>query len=49
MIPNIKFISLKIVLALPNSVDPENVYVTIHLGLHCLTEYPFLDFWSAKG
>ena len=38
-----KFLSLKIVLILANSVDPDEMqhYAGFHLGLHCLPKYSF--------
>ena len=38
-----KFLSLKIVLILANSEDPDEMphYVAFHLGLHCLPKYLF--------
>ena len=35
------FLSLKIILVLANSVDPDEMphYVALHLGLHCLPKY----------
>ena len=36
---------------LANSADPDEMphYAAFHLGLHCLSKYPFLGFWSSKG
>ena len=40
------FLSLKIVSIITNSVDPDEMqhYAAFHLGLHCLTKYPFRGF-----
>ena len=47
----IVFLSLKIDFVLVNSADPDEMphYVAFHLGLHCLSKYPFRGFWSTKG
>ena len=48
---NIVFLSLKIDFVLVISADSDEMphYVTFHLGLHCLSKYPFRGFWSTKG
>ena len=40
------FISLKVVLMLANSADPDEMqhYAAFHLGLHCLPKYVFMGF-----
>ena len=40
---NIVFLSLKIGFIIANSADPDEMLhnAAFHLGLHCLTEYPF--------
>ena len=40
------FLSLKVVLILANSADPDEMqhYATFHLGLHCLPKYSFRGF-----
>ena len=45
------FLSLKVVLILPNSTDPDEMqhYAAFHLGLHCLSKYPFRGFQDTKG
>ena len=45
------FLSLKIVLILPNSADPDEMQhdAAFHLGLHCLPKYLFRGFQSTKG
>ena len=45
------FLSLKVVLILANSVDPDEMqhYAAFHLGLHCLPKYPFRGFQYTKG
>ena len=47
----IEFLSLKIVLVLANSVDPDEMphYGAFHLGLHCLLKNPFRGFQYTKG
>ena len=46
-----QFLSLKIVLALENIVDPNEMphNAAFHLGLHCLPKYPFRGFQYTKG
>ena len=41
-----EFLSLKIVLILANSADPDEMqhYAAFFLGLHCLPKYPFTGF-----
>ena len=48
---NIAFLSLKINFFLTNSADPDKMppNAAFHLGLHCLTLYPFRVFQSSKG
>ena len=48
---NIEFFSLKIVFVLKYSVDSDEMpqYAAFHLGLHCLTQYPFWGIWYSKG
>ena len=43
--------SQKIDFVLVNSANPDEMphYVAFHLGLHCLSKYPFRGFWSTKG
>ena len=43
--------SLKVVLIIANSVDPDEMqhYAAFHLGLHCLPKYPFRGFLYRKG
>ena len=43
--------SMKIDFVLANSADPDEMphYVAFHLGLGYLPNYPFRDFWSARG
>ena len=43
----IAFLSLKMNFVLANSADPYEMphYVAFHLGLHCLSKYPFRGFW----
>ena len=45
------FLSLKSVLILANSADPDEMqhYAAFHLGLRCLPKYPFMGFPYAKG
>ena len=45
-----KHISLKIVFALANSVDTDEMqhYVAFHRGLHCLPKYAFRSHWYIK-
>ena len=45
------FLSLKVVLILPNSADPYEMqhHAAFHLGLHCLSKYPFRGFQHTKG
>ena len=45
------FLSLKDVLILANSADPDEMqhYAVFHLGLHCLPKYLFRDFQYTKG
>ena len=45
------FLSLKVVLILANSVDPDEMqhYAAFHLGLHCLPKHPFRGFQYIKG
>ena len=44
-------LSLKVVLILANSADPDEMqhYAAFHLGLHCLPKYPFRGFQYTKG
>ena len=44
------FLSLKIVLILANSADPDEMqqYAVFHLGLHCLPKYLFRGFQYIK-
>ena len=44
------FLSLKIVLILENSADPDEMplYVAFHLGPQCLPKYPFRGFQYIK-
>ena len=48
---NYVFLSLKIVLILENTADPDEVqhYDAFHLDLHFLQKYPFWGFQYAKG
>ena len=43
------FLSLKVVLILANSADPDEMqqYAGFHLGLHCLPNYLFRGFQQA--
>ena len=45
------FLSLKFVVILANSADPDEMqhYAAFHLGIHCLAKYPFRDFQYTKG
>ena len=45
------FLSLKTVLTSAKSADPDEMqhYAAFHLGLHCLSKYPFRGFWNSKG
>ena len=45
------FLSLKIVLIIANSADPDEMqhYATFCPGLHYLPKYPFLGFQYTKG
>ena len=45
------YLSLKVVLILANSADPDEMqhYTAFHLGLHCLPEYPFRGHQYTKG
>ena len=45
------FLSLKIVLILANSADPDEMqhYAAFHLGLHCLPKYLFRGFQYTQG
>ena len=45
------FLSLRIVFTLTNSVDPDEMphYAAFHLGLHCLSKYPFRGLQYIKG
>ena len=45
------YISLKIGFVLANSADPDERlhYVAFHLGLHCLSKYPFRVSGTHKG
>ena len=46
------FLTLKVVLIIANSADPDEMqqhYAAFHLGLHCLPEYPFRGFQYTKG
>ena len=44
------FLSLKLVLTLANSADPDEMQHTaaFHLGLHCLSKYPFRGFQHTR-
>ena len=43
-------LKIDFVLAKRLSADSdEMLHWAIHLGLHCLTKYPFWDNWSLKG
>ena len=46
-----EFLSLKIILILPNSVDSNEMQqkVAFHQGLNCLPKYPFYTFSVQKG
>ena len=41
----------KTVLVLANCADPDEMqhYAAFHLGLHCLSKYPFKGFQSSKS
>ena len=45
------FGSLKVVLAIASSVDPDEMQhsAAFHLGLHCLLKYLFSGFQYTKG
>ena len=45
------YLSLKIVLVLANSADPDEMQhdAAFHLGLHCLPNYPFTGLHDTKG
>ena len=45
------FLSLKVVLILANTADPDEMqhYAAFHLGLHCLPKYQFRGFQYTKG
>ena len=45
------FLSLKIVLILANSVDPDEMqhYAAFHLDLDCSPKYPFSGLQYTKG
>ena len=45
------FLSLKVVLILANSADPDEMqhYAAFHLGLPCLPKYLFRRFLYTKG
>ena len=45
------FLPLEIVLILANSEDPDEMQhnAAFHLGLHCLTKYPFRGFQKIRG
>ena len=45
------FLSLKTVLNLANSADPDEMQhnAAFHLGLHCLPKYLLRGFQSSKG
>ena len=47
----IVFLSLKVVLILAKSADPDEMQhnAAFHLGLHCLPNYPFRGFQYTKG
>ena len=47
----ILYSSLKIDFVLANSAGPDEMlyYVTFHLGLCYLPNYPFSGFWSVRG
>ena len=51
LLKNNVFLSLKVVLILPNSADPDEMqhYAAFHLGLHCLSKYQFRGFQHTKG
>ena len=44
-------LSLKIILILANSADPDEMqpHAAFHLGLHCLPKYPLRGFPNTKG
>ena len=45
------FLSLKVVLILANTADPDEMqhYAAFHLGLHCLPKYHFKGCQYTKG
>ena len=47
----IVFLSLKIYFVLANIADPDEMphYAAFHLGIQCVSKYPFRDFWSSEG
>ena len=47
----ILFLSLKVVLILANSADPDEMQhiAAFHLGLHCFPKYLFRGFPAYKG
>ena len=46
----IVFLSLNMDFFFSNSADPDEMlhYTPFHLGLRCLSKYPFRGFWSTK-
>ena len=48
---NYELQSLRIVIILANSVDPDEMphFAAFHLGLHCLPKYPLRGFLYTKG
>ena len=44
------YMSLKIVFILANSADPDEMlhYAALHLDIHCLTKYLFIDIQNEK-
>ena len=44
------FLSLKVVLILVNSADPDDMqhYAAFHMGLHCLPKYPLRGFYYTE-
>ena len=51
LLKNNVFLSLKVVLILINSADPDEMqhHAAFHLGPHCLSKYPFRGFQHTKG
>ena len=47
----VRFVSVKVVFTIANSVDPDEMLqnAAFNLGLHCLEKYPFRGFLSTKG